>query len=1242
MFSKSRRPVPSRAALRILYQLAYISSGTAVGVAALCAEERRRRTHYVQKIADNAKRLRQSPRHVHNVAAAKATQHAVHQEPGLEGNLRKEQICGDDLGREPVEMESKGARKGLVRFLQSAGKNGSDEADHNMRVPQPPARYGVHRPFVVQQHTSGRHGQDSSAPVPQDIDRLERPIGTSAPAIRLRRPRPTLRSENWKRAAELLERDEHSPRESDGIAAAIGQSTELFFKNFDMSNIPWTSTELVAKSRVASRLLEQSLRHGCLAEVRQLVSWKLANERLDELDVTALHENCSNPDFQFEMFELFAKVFQSKAFAKLPDEFKLTKAMSVAADATFWDIGLKASNCAKPLLRVTLRSSQPDTVEHAVRGLCDEYLATNQVRKAYSIVNAVRLAKSARFNPEEFFRWKQDYERIVAHAKEQGLLWLCEKYATLLIRAGRDPDWIPLVEWILSECRRSKSFASVRSLTWFLLASNDWRSLGDSAKVNFAIALSAIGKQLPDASKLDDVYNSIPKALRGPVSEAWCADRLQAVWKTQRSLAAVWAEYERAKPFQSERFGTAELTLIQICNDAKQPDEALRLLSATLKPEEHSNASLCIAAVSMAQKSAWTQLRGLLDMIAASKNFVNDRSTSRNLNATIDLYSRHHTAAETWKFVTDMIGAIGFTPNQSTSNIMLQCFVSKETLDLIPKWVRYLKIIGNDFKMTSRSATKLLDCFYFNRRPSHVLVMLYCRTLSKEWPSLRTEGLKELVTKAIGYDLRKLPAQDRPALRERAAQNLARLADRGRAVRDPYRPTSLTDTNHPRSGSSSTAAQEDADVDQLSFEPPGRESQDAEVLHRGRSELPSTGNGVYEASPINDEISHASIVSHGETCPGDDDEDLRLQSANDPASQIEHPGPSTEEPDDIHGDRHQRRVVSDMVLALSLRQYSKVMDLYQVSLSPTGLPASPLSLELATEASIRLQNGDIREATSMMEAAKEAGMEVRRAMGPLLVHRIFSLNSDDKKDANALFSMVIDYYRSNEENGFAVQHHLGVTAADTLIHHRRPEYGIHILNAVYRSAWVVHRPLDIIAMTVYLKGFAALKSKQGIIWVVRNVLSKNMLIDRRFNRALKLMLQDFGIASSVRRPYTPHRQAGFPAKLRALRQLCIQRRHQQMFQTKVFGNRLVRKILYCVEMESRPTIDLEDRVKHEEALFGGPAGLLEGSDRDTADASDPELRKEGHERTAMKVRRGRDQTDARRNMRQKRNRKWQR
>lgn len=53
----------------MLRQLAYISSGTACGAAAVIAEERRRQTSLVSKIAENSRRLKQHPRYQHAQAA---------------------------------------------------------------------------------------------------------------------------------------------------------------------------------------------------------------------------------------------------------------------------------------------------------------------------------------------------------------------------------------------------------------------------------------------------------------------------------------------------------------------------------------------------------------------------------------------------------------------------------------------------------------------------------------------------------------------------------------------------------------------------------------------------------------------------------------------------------------------------------------------------------------------------------------------------------------------------------------------------------------------------------------------------------------------------------------------------------------------------------------------------------------------------------------------------------------------
>lgn len=70
----NKRPVPSPDALRFLRRIVFISSGTCCGVAALVAEEQRRRIHVARKVVDNARRLKQHPRHSHTAAAPSPVQ----------------------------------------------------------------------------------------------------------------------------------------------------------------------------------------------------------------------------------------------------------------------------------------------------------------------------------------------------------------------------------------------------------------------------------------------------------------------------------------------------------------------------------------------------------------------------------------------------------------------------------------------------------------------------------------------------------------------------------------------------------------------------------------------------------------------------------------------------------------------------------------------------------------------------------------------------------------------------------------------------------------------------------------------------------------------------------------------------------------------------------------------------------------------------------------------------------------
>ncbi|KAF2222606.1 hypothetical protein BDZ85DRAFT_263923 [Elsinoe ampelina] len=68
----TRRPVPSKAALRALRQLAYVASGTACGAAAIVYEERRRRIQFFKQVAENGRVIRSfaDKRRNHAIAAA--------------------------------------------------------------------------------------------------------------------------------------------------------------------------------------------------------------------------------------------------------------------------------------------------------------------------------------------------------------------------------------------------------------------------------------------------------------------------------------------------------------------------------------------------------------------------------------------------------------------------------------------------------------------------------------------------------------------------------------------------------------------------------------------------------------------------------------------------------------------------------------------------------------------------------------------------------------------------------------------------------------------------------------------------------------------------------------------------------------------------------------------------------------------------------------------------------------------
>lgn len=137
MFAPPSRPrPPSIATLRILYQLAYITSGTALGASIICIEERRRRIKILQKIADNARRLRQCPRYIHNVALAPAD-------------------INDNVGLDAIIQHSNGARS----WDQPSR---IDEAYEKMMNVQPRKRKRRKRVVESQEQLAGKESETAS------------------------------------------------------------------------------------------------------------------------------------------------------------------------------------------------------------------------------------------------------------------------------------------------------------------------------------------------------------------------------------------------------------------------------------------------------------------------------------------------------------------------------------------------------------------------------------------------------------------------------------------------------------------------------------------------------------------------------------------------------------------------------------------------------------------------------------------------------------------------------------------------------------------------------------------------------------------------------------------------------------------------------------------------------------------------------------------------------------------------
>ncbi|GAB1739328.1 hypothetical protein NU219Hw_g4071t1 [Hortaea werneckii] len=1214
MFAGKSRPVPSKAALDVLYQLAYISSGAAVGVATLCAEERRRRTQVVQKIAENAKRIRQSPRYYQN--AAVATQESHDYMAGHGGSSWDPETVEEQAGAKRKRRRPRDSMAAQAPGLPSVVEDGYAQVQSAENTPRPnnprhrrriAASYAHHpapwrlvsgevesapsRNLATQGSEHAPASQKASPYADSTVKSrdLKRDLNLGC-AGHLRSVEKALGISKWSKLLEKRHKEpaelaseihrrrvarRHGAHEGPGHHASPTAETNVTHEVdsfFAMAGNRKHGTQGLV--HLSNQLLQASLAHGTLDDVRSLCVWKFSQANSIERDVEALckaSQSLAERVEHEELFQFYVSLFSEKQFLRIESRNRLRLAILVLAQAVRWDVGLGLQSAAHKLVAPLLQDAAGDELDRILSEQCRSLIDNNCLRQAADLLQALR--KLCQRN----HGYGESVETVLEVALRDHRITLCPK---LLRIANRILSGHVLAEkhnMFLRICDEHKAYDTITNL--YIGRQGGVRrptsimdlKLNESSYEILAFACTqseSWDKSLRQAFSY--TFAKVPEARQGRILEARSSLSLRRIWDSTRDLGKVITYSNGMEPWLRENATPSamrswRLALLEIFTSAGKIDLAKNALDRFSAEGLSSSDSVSLALLMLANKGRWESLDRLLTIAEESRTLQFDSGTTERFNQTLDFYVRQHSSIESWKFVSRAVDKLGFRPNHVTSEVMLKAFVSAKSIDLIPKWLRYVHTLGRNFEVTARVASMLLTRFYRDFRPSHVLIMWLCRNLISIAPSLAgTHHYVSLLKEAIGFDMRKNG--------ETCAHGDARL-QLLEGMRDS---AALPHPGYVWDGRLSLSQPEFGDVNDSSAPPTASPFVRENAIG---TETPPERKQDYSDSEL------PSMIHFGELRDVYDasDRDQSNSSLQDQRGPVNYGQmKSSHDSDPVH----------DMVLALSLKNYVKVSELYHNSLDASGLPTSPLALEIAVEACIRLHRGDRTAAEALMTRARDAGMNVTCAMGPMLIHQMYHLKASDKKDANNLRITTIEYYRMNDEKGWPVKHHVGVTAANTLINNGMPEHGLNILQAIYNSGWASRRSLGIEAITVFLKGYAALFSVEGAEWVLGTVLHQQMRIDHKFLRTLRRTVSDF--ARNARVQSTTFDQRSHHAHVHSLAQglrLCRERRAAQLRETKILGRRLITCLATNANYQQQPQIQADSRHELEDTIFGASKKL---------------------------------------------------
>ena len=1182
MFRNSRNPSPQT--IELLRQLAYISGGALCGVTALYLEECRRRIRILQGVLDKRRAIVQAAqaRRYSKVALAARPDvadveqvHALGYRP-QSWEERKEAIGmrtrppQEDDGH-AIEASPDGLRSTTYSPFGPTSGSSEDRDDHRNFTPasnQHPSKasFKAYAPSVFAGissldsrestifHIGGPPALKQSKPdVVETRDTPQPPpytrrhrvssnrISTGARVLNTTR---LVQSSSKGRLPFLTARPQSSRSQTvrRQIAALIEHSSD------EQGGISVTASDA---------LLPDALRSGTLKDIERLCDWMLRHGTFTIDHGRLLVESCphlAKTSSPTDIFTLYASILNHKEFgiAELEGVFRLK--VKFLTHALNWHASPNPTIYGNPILSNDMSwSLDSRTKTRILMEECRYLLSDAQTDRAADLFLIVarcswRLKDSSFFLElsslaDEIMQPCQDedlnsYRRLL-HWKQsfQGPKELKQQFNTFVEACGRQRAFQVLAKFILPK----KHGWSTSSL------------MSTADGLNKAILAVAFSVEVKLVTTFPEVYRQVPEQFQQYVDEFASAESLRVVWKAKQNLEMVGARAQELST-KLEKQGD-EMTLVKVDEalleiyiSGRKYDKAFECIARMHKMRQGSAQFLALAAVYFANRWAWAGLTRLLEVSKSHGPFTFDEYSSKQFNNVIRSYAQAHSSLETWTFITNAIDELGFLPNFATVQSMLLKIVREKSIDLVPRWLRYMAAIGSSFDLNGHLAGAMIRHYYlWNRQPSDLLFQL-CHRLTTSVPHFRAEHFKTTLKMVVGYDLRYGSGGGDGYMVQKEAVTLLEKLDAAKDV------VPLPDMNEQQSH------------DLFHLPPLDHHTTDASQQTSQQSD-----ERYYQTLALfNDEMNP---VQEEQTVAVDPEVDVANELVEDPFRRRARDSRGQHE--SVAAKKSLRILEVDMTTALSLAQYHEVLDLYHGSCDAAGLPASQYSLKHAIDASIHLHQGDTSHAEKLIAKAKQSGMNVHRAMEPVLVHRSSNLTISDVREARRVCDATIEYYEENHRNGFPVKFALVHNVANTLIVRGHAEEALRLMSTIFQSDYIARIMPSIITLSVWLKAYAQLLSIEGIRWVAMRVLSENLAIDSIFLHDLE---------NAARQPF-------HPAELKLIRswlRMCEERRRQQDLEAKTFGNQLVDCIVGYV---------------HQYAPVGRPSRPDDEVDQDVVDAN---------------------------------------